>query len=269
MPTVYDAEKSGADTIKTFRELRLKQKLQFLWDYYKLPLAVLCIVIYIAAYSIHSYFTHKDTALYTALVNVAAGEDLTQNLTDVFLESTDADLSKNTCQLYSGLYLTEDENNIYHEYTYASRMKILAAIDAEQMDLVLMDKEAFDAFSQNGYLYDLDSFVSKDSLLYQTLCPYFTENTVILEDNSLDLYFNDTDVYQAETKTYPMGIDLSASPVIQKAGFSDTVYLGIIKNTSHKETVLEFLHYLYGLNMDEIWMKCSSAETAALLKKIK
>lgn len=245
MLSVHHAGHPGADTIKNFRQLRFKQKLQFLWDYYKLPLAVLCIGIYAAAYSIYGHFTHKDTVLYTALVNVSAGEELMQNLTSVFLESTGIDPSKNTCQLYPGLYLTEDENNLYHEYTYASRMKILASIDASQMDLALMDQEAFDTFSQSGYLYDLDSFLSKDSLLYETLKTYFAENTVILDDNSLDLYLDETAVYHAETKTCNLGIDLSASPVIQRAGFPNTVYLGIIKNTSHKEAVLRFLHYLY------------------------
>lgn len=233
------------ETIKTFHQLSGMQKIQFLWNYYKLPLAVTCIALYIAGFSIYRHLTYQAPVLYTALVNIAAGEDLTQHLTTGFLESLDADPDRNTCQLYSGLYLTDDETNIYHEYTYASRMKILAAIDARQMDLVLMDQEAFDAFSQNGYLSDLNEFVSSDPGLYQTLQPYLTENTAILEDNSLDLYFDETAKYHARTETHVMGIDLSGCPAVQKAGFSDTVFLGILKNTAHRETVMEFLRYLY------------------------
>ena len=124
-------------------------------------------------------------------------------------------------------------------------MKILAAIDARQMDVALMDQEAFDAFSQNGYLYEMDCFFSEHTPLYETLKPYLAENTVILKDNSLDLYFDETAIYDAETETHVMGIDLSGSPVIQKAGFRDTVYLGILKNTLHKDAVIEFLQYLY------------------------
>lgn len=247
MLPVYHNRKSRTDAINNFRRLHGKQKLQFLWDYYKLPLAVLCITISIFIYSIYRHTSQKDTILYTALVNVAAGEELTQNLTEVFLESADFAPSKNICQLYPSLYLTDNIDSPYHAYTYASRMKILAAIDARQMDLVLMDKEAFDAFSQSGYLYSMDSFFSEKSVLYKILCPYFVKNTIILEDNSLDLYFDETAVYQSETETHFMGIDLSASPVVQKAGFRDTVYLGIIKNTAHQETIIKFLNYMYDL----------------------
>lgn len=245
MLPAYHTGISGAGALKNLRRLHGKQKLQFLWDYYKLPLAVLCIAVSVAAYSIYGHMTQKNTILYTALINVTAGEELRQNLTDAFLKSIDIDSSKNNCQLYTGLYLTEDMNSAYHAYTYASRMKILAAIDARQMDVALMDQEAFDAFSQNGYLYEMDCFFSEHTPLYETLKPYFAENTVILKDNSLDLYFDETAIYDAETETHGIGIDLSGSPVIQKAGFRDTVYLGILKNTLHKDAVIEFLQYLY------------------------
>ena len=92
--------------------------------------------------------------------------------------------------------MTDDENNIYHEYTYASRMKILSTIDAEQLDVVLMDREAFDAFSQKGYLSNLDELLAEEApALHQQLAPYFVTNTVILEDNSEDLLFDDSAVY--------------------------------------------------------------------------
>ena len=245
MLPAYHTGISGAGALKNLRRLHGKQKLQFLWDYYKFPLAVLCIAVSVAAYSIYGHMTQKNTILYTALINVTAGEELRQNLTDAFLKSIDIDSSKNNCQLYTGLYLTEDMNSAYHAYTYASRMKILAAIDARQMDVALMDQEAFDAFSQNGYLYEMDCFFSEHTPLFETLKPYFAENTVILKDNSLDLYFDETAIYDAETETHVMGIDLSGSPVIQKAGFRDTVYLGFLKNTLHKDAVIEFLQYLY------------------------
>ena len=65
---------------ENLRTLHGRKKVQYIWDYYKLPLAVLCIVLYAAGYMLYGRITHKDTVLYTALVNVAAGEDLTQEL---------------------------------------------------------------------------------------------------------------------------------------------------------------------------------------------
>lgn len=125
-------------------------------------------------------------------------------------------------------------------------MKILATIDSEQLDIAIMDKEAFDTFSQNGYLCDLDSLLSSEApKLYKKLKPFLVKNITILEDNSIDLVFDNSLVYKATTEEYTMGLDLSSSPAIHNAGFSETIYLGIIKNTPRKDIVIEYLKYLF------------------------
>lgn len=146
---------------ENLRTLHGTKKLQYIWDYYKLPLVILGIFLYIIGYVVYGHITHKDTVLYTALVNVTAGEDLSNGLSSGFLDAHNINASDNKLELYTGLYLTTDETNEYHEYTYASRMKIQAAIDGELMDVVLMNKEAFDAFSQSGYLYNLEEFFAR------------------------------------------------------------------------------------------------------------
>lgn len=226
--------------------MKIKQKLQYIWDYYKLPIAIICIATYIVIYIIYGHYTHKDTTLYTALVNVTAGENLTDRLSNDFLQSQNIDTTKNTLNLYSNLYLTSDKDNIYHEYTYASRIKILATIDSEQLDIVIMNKEAFDAFAQNGYLCNLDRLLAKEEpKLYEKLKPFLVKNISILEDNAIDLIFDDSLTYSAKTEKYSMGLDLSASPAIQEAGFGETVYLGVIKNTPRKDVVMEYIKYLF------------------------
>lgn len=231
---------------KKLRELHGTQKLQYIWDYYKLPMALCGILLYIIAYTIYGKATHKDIVLYTALVNVNAGEDLTQDLSSRFLEAEQINPSENKLHLYSGLYLTDDESNAYHEYTYASRMKILAAIDAGQIDVVLMNQEAFDAFSQNGYLCDLEKLLSEENPeLYEEIKGDLITNTSILEDNSIDLYFDDSIAYTAKTEEYVMGLELSGSPLISAAGFEEPVYLGILANSPRKEAAVTYLQYLY------------------------
>lgn len=228
---------------------KLQFLLQYLWDYYKLPMAVTAIALYIIVYAAYNHFNHKDTALYAALVNVAVGDTLTEELSTQFLTAKNLNPDKNIFRLYSGLYLTNDEINIHHEYTYASRMKILASIDAEQLDVVLMNKEAFDAFSEKGYLYNLDELLAEEApALHQQLEPYFVTNIEILEDNSEELILDNSAVYHAETTEYLMGLDLSDSPIIKKGGFQEKVYLGIIKNSPRMDTVFDYLEYLFFRN---------------------
>ena len=238
-------KQKASPELEKLKTLHGPQKIRYIWDYYKLPIVVLCILLYILGYSLYGHFTHKEKILYTALVNVSASDSLTEQLSTGFLDSLDQDTSKTTMQLYTGLYLTDDETNPYHEYTYASRMKILASIDGKQLDVVLMNKEAFDAFSQNGYLCDLEELLSSEDVdLYNRLKPHLVTNTVILEDNSTDLQLDPSITYQAVTEEHPFGLDLSQTSMISDAGFSYIVYLGIIANSPRTEEAIDYVRYL-------------------------
>lgn len=228
------------------RDLHGAQKIQYIWDYYKLPLALLAIVLYVIVYILYRHLTYKDTILYTALVNVNAGETLTEQLAEGFLEVSGIDTSKNKLHVYADLYLTDDENNAYHEYTYASRMKILASIDGELFDVVLMNQEAFDAFSQNGYLCNLDELLADENPdFYNDINPFIVNNIYIEEDNSFELIFDSSIPYNTVSEEYPMGLDLSQARLIKQAGFGETVYFGIIENSPRKETAVAYLKYLF------------------------
>lgn len=222
-----------------------RKKIGHILTYYKFPLVILCIFLYFIGYGVYRHITHKDAVLYTALVNVTTGEDLTRQLGEDFTAYLGADMSKYELKLYTELYLTDDELNAWHEYTYASRMKILAAIEGKQMDIVLMNREAFDAFSQNGYLYDLDTILSEHAPdLHERLKPDLVSNILILEDNADDLALDDSISYSAVTQEALYGLDLSETALIRQAGFGDTVYLGVIANSPRLDTVMEYLRYL-------------------------
>lgn len=138
-----------------------KAKIRYIWDYYKLPIIFVCIVIYIIGYILYGHFTEKNQILSAAFVNFVPGEKLSEQLGNGFLDAQKINDSRNEVRLYKSLYITDNENNPNHEYTYASRMKILGAIDSESLDVVFMNKEAFDAFSQNGYLCDLEKLLQQ------------------------------------------------------------------------------------------------------------
>lgn len=229
-----------------WKQLHSKQKIQYVWDYYKFPIAVCFIFLYIIGYTIYGHFSKNDIILYTALVNVSIGDQVNTQLSDGFINFIDADSSKNDVQLYTGLYLTNDRGDPNHEYTYASRIKIIASIDGEQLDIVLMNKEAFDTFSSNGYLCNLEYLLqNSDSDVYKKLKPYLVTNTVILEDNSEDLMVNESLDYQAVTEEYPMGLNVSQKGLFKQAGFKSDVYLGVIGNSPHMDMAVKYINYLY------------------------
>lgn len=231
---------------ENLKTLKGKTKMQYIWDYYKLPLAVFGILLYIVSYILYGRFTQKESILYTALINVNIGEDLTNELGRNFLNFMNLNPAKSKLELYTGLYLTEDELNENHQYTYASRMKILAIIDGELLDVVLMNKEAFDAFSQNGYLYDIEKLLLQtDSGFYDTIKPDLVPNIVILEDNQEDLLFDASISYHAVIEEHYYGVNLSRTKLIGNASFSEPVYFGIIANSPRTDSAMDYLKYLY------------------------
>ncbi|MCC8168665.1 MAG: hypothetical protein LIO37_04925 [Clostridiales bacterium] len=232
--------------VKNFHDLHGRQRIQYIWDYYKLPLLVACIILYIIGYIIYGKVTHKDVALYIASVNITMSDSLSAELTDGFLSVSGIDSSRNSVSLYSNLYLTDDTDDEMFQYSYASSMKILGSIDGELLDVVIMNQEAFDAFSQNGYLCDLETLLTDaDPELYELLESALTTNIIIQDGNSSEMNLDESVSYTAEIEEGLYGLDLSESSLIQEAGFDGTLYLGVIENSPRKETAIAYLHFLY------------------------
>ena len=232
-----------------------KQKARYVWDYYKFPIAVCLICLYIVGYTVYGHFTKKEVLLYTALVNVSAGEQLTNELDGGFLDFLGADVSKTELELYTGIGLTDDPDAPNHEYAYASRVKIIASIDDEKLDVVLMNREAFDTFAQNGYLYNMEELLQDTDLQNAAEWePYLVSGTVILEDNADELLQDSSLEYQAVTEEYPMGLNVSQADIFRQAGFEEDVYLGVIKNSPRMDMAAEYIRYLFGRNRHFIFV---------------
>lgn len=152
---------------------------------------------------------------------------------------------KEKVELYDGLYLTEDADDTDYGYVYATNTKITSSIAGGLLDVVLMDNKAFDIFAKRGYLCNIEQLLSQETPdLYQELQRCLVENTVIIEDNSIDVLLDSSVAYMAVTEEYPMAIDISQLNLIQKEGFDGTLYLGIITNTPHADTAVAYLQYL-------------------------
>ncbi|MCI7574727.1 MAG: hypothetical protein MSS94_08370, partial [Clostridiales bacterium] len=120
-------------------------------------------------------------------------------------------------------------------YAYASRMKLLATVNSRQLDLVLMNREAYNLCSASGYLLDLSDILDSACL---------TANQVILEDNAVEYNLNAAQEYTAVTETVYNALELTQLSAFQKAGFSDSVYIGIIANTPRLPESQDYLNYL-------------------------
>lgn len=229
----------------SLKDVHGREKIGYIWEYYKLPIVAAGIFLYVAGYMIYGSATHKDTILYTALVNVSAGEAFAEELSIGFLDYTGADAGKEEVGLYKELYLVEEPEAMNHEYAYASNTKIVAAIAGNTMDVVLMDQRAFDIFSNRGYLCNMEQLLTQKAPdLYEELWSCLVSNKVILEDNSVDVQLDPSVSYMAVTDEYPMAVDVSHSALMEKEGLNGTLYLGIISNSPRVDMAITYLQYL-------------------------
>ena len=194
-----------------FRELSGKAKLQYIWDYYKLPALLVCICIYIIVWGCYRHAMHKDTVLYTAFANVTVSDSLSAQLTDGYLTAQSYHPDRNQIYTYKDLYLSNRPSSANLEYAYASSTKILAALDSGRLDVIFMNAEALDAMTSEGYLMKLP-----DSLLEASSDPSGS----------------------------PYAVDLSDAPLIRSAGFTEPLYIGIAANSTRTKEAISYIRYI-------------------------
>ena len=228
-----------------FRNMSVGKKLDHILTYYKGPILLTLAALLILGSVLHRQLTEKDPVLYTALVNVVVGPELEDELGSGYLNAVGADLRRQEVYCYSGLYLSADADVVNHEYAYASRMKLMGAIQARRLDLVLMNREAYDSFSENGYLLDLAALLSdSDPALYDSLAPALRENEVILEDNQIAYMLNEAEQPETRSQTVCNALELTDFPLFQDAGYEEPVYLGIVANSPRLTEAVRYLSFL-------------------------
>lgn len=204
---------------ETLRGMDRRQRITYLWDYYKWFFILLIIAGGILIYSLSSALTRKKTVLSVALVNVQADDSILDSLTDQFLQMEPEDFSGGTVKYERNLLIAADpedstqdgstgsvtdggasytasdtDGGASYEYSYASQMKLLAMITDKKLDVVIMDQHTRDIFQRQDYLSEC--------------------------------------------------VSLEGTSLYRKAGFSEPVYAGIIQNTQRPESAEKYLDVL-------------------------
>lgn len=223
---------------ESFRKMDMAHKAEYIYMYYKWFILLGIVVLVILGNTLHRQLTKKNVTLYLGMANVSVGTELEQTITIDFVQWLGQNPKKNEVLAYKGLYLSSDAATEDHQYAYASKMKVMAAVNAQKLDLVLMNREAYDLLSQSGYLLPLTE-------LPESLTPYLMENEVILESNAIDVQLNTAEDYRIVTETVPNGLDVSEFPIFRDAGFDGAVYIGFLANIPHYDTAVSYLEYLF------------------------
>ena len=239
------SEQEKAARRAAFRNMRAAEKLDHVWTYYKWPILLGLLALIVLGSALHRELGKKEPVLYLAFANVVASEDLEEDLTDGFLRFLGADAKKREVYLYRDLYLSDDADTLNHEYAYASKMKLMGAVSAGKLDLVLMNREAYDLLSRSGYLLELSpALFTENAALYAQVLPILSSNEVVLSDNSIEYQLGEAETLEVETETVRNALDVSSLPLFARAGFPDAVYLGVIANSERLSDCIAYISFI-------------------------
>ena len=231
-----------------YKKMRPAEKLDYIVSYYKGQLILICLALFILVWIIVHFAMKKEPVLYLGLLNLSVSDETVELLTKEFLEEQGYNPGKYEVVFYPALYISEDPAAQNHEYAYASQLKLMASLNAKTMDLMIMNREAYDILSAGGYLMPLEGFL-KGELSGRT-AGRLVSNTVILSDNDIEHRLDESIPYRAETEEVANAILISAFPRFARAEFSGDVYLGVIGNSERTEAVLQYIDYLTSPSQD-------------------
>lgn len=216
------------DNLKTeaekLQKMSFKKKLEHIWEYYKAALiGVLVLIVLLISIGDIIRKSQYEEILYVSVLNaeVMVDEIQKEKFLDGFLQYAKAE-EKETVTIDYSMEMYEGDTGAVYAATYS---KLTALISAKQLDVMIVDEYAFQFCSENDMFLALEEVFSAEQL--EALAPYLYE--------SGDQPAKGLRVDESEVADYGL---VSYRPVI----------LGIVANSTHTETALEFVEYLFEEN---------------------
>lgn len=131
--------------LATLRRLKGRQRLHYIWDYYKAPLFALALAVLLIAASVLFWSADKQTALSVVLVNAyqeTAGSD---PLFTELLAASGKDPERDQIEVDANFKLRFDNATEEDSYTIQA---LAALFGMGGMDVFVANKEVFDAYVQ-------------------------------------------------------------------------------------------------------------------------
>lgn len=214
--------------LKKAKELPLGRRIQYYFDFFKIPMVVLLFLGIISFFFVKDILLAKDTALSIYVVNRQhAVEIYDDSFIKPFCEYAGINASKENVVCVYDFYI--DENNA------DTAMKLVASVSAGECDILICNRDTFNELARMKLLYNLSeyddgSLISNYSSL---LIDYDYSSNKDPEDDSFGIR--------------PLGIDISASQIIQSASFfnsDEEVILCIGNGSKRVERTKSFLQWL-------------------------
>lgn len=211
--------KAGEEIKKDREKLKgksFRQKLEYFFMYYKIPVIIIAAVIMIVISVLHSRSQYREYAFHALFLN-AANTLNDNNFSQEFGEILDIDTDNYTVTINSSLNI--DGNS---QVSIGSTEKFAGEVSSEILDACIMPENLFLTYAEEGCYGDLRDFLTDEQL-----------------EQCADLLVYRNDI--------PVGIKADSFSRIAEADLytsEDSPIFGIVYNTPHPAECSAFLDYL-------------------------
>ncbi len=219
---------------KKLRELTFRQKLTYIWDYYKWAFVVIAALIGLGAAIAEAVGNMRIETVFQAQMlncNLMVSED-SETVGSGFAAYIGGLEENQVVEVGCSLNIYPD---MLDNYTMANQVKLMALTSAGDLDVIVIPESLFDYYLNQKLFADLTEILDEDEL------EQWDERLVIGEQN-----FGDDKEEDWVKGTY--ALDLTGTGLLERtqlySGCEEKIYAGIICNTGRTELAVKFLHYL-------------------------
>ena len=201
---------------ETLKRLEPKARLQFIWDYYRLPIIAAAVCLALLAAAVGFNLGRGEVAMYAVFVNTdQTGLEPDAALLDAVLEGAGADMGKKHIDITANLYLGQNDG-----YDGETIMVLSALFGISDLDLFVADEAVFRRYADQNAFADLSRLIEPE----------------LLGGHEGDLYYYDT----GDGQRVLGGIVLHPGSVLHRAGYyhADVVVGAAINGENLEEAVL-------------------------------
>lgn len=255
------------DEIKQQQELvkdrSLKQKAQYFWDYYKVHVIIVVVVVCFLLSLIKSVTSHKEDVLHVCLFNTN-NECLTDSVIAEWTAECEALLNIAADEEIIIEHMLQVSANPTDQYEMTTAQRILALSASDSLDVMSMDLETFEHYAQLAYFGDLRDILSEEEIRKYEPYFYYTDVSTIPQSESEEYSHEEAsklviDHHDPNTmqQPVPIGIFLTTQNRIADNGCYDYLkessfqgeqseaVLGIVQGTDNPEGTRAFIDFMF------------------------
>ena len=209
------------------KALPFKEKIQYIWMYFKIPIIVALFVIGFGTFLIVRIATNiPDNWLTVTFANTTARAGTGSEIWKDFTEYAGYDLKQKKVEFNAESYFDYLQNQARGNAYYNA---FVSLADAGEIDAITMSKDSLAALGQSGRLFDLND-----------------EACASLKEKYADRFIYYTPVNDEEhTAPIPVGIDVSDSLLVTKYKvYSGDCALGVGAHSENIKEIEDFLRFI-------------------------